>query len=208
MPAPLNRPWRTPRRPWLRPHAADGMRAAGGLAPPVLEIPYAWIATTLNRKPTTPITKAAITQKGGLTAKSSATLAQVRQYGAVEARATLDTASDADAGNLATMLTTYRAVPRPRQPTLTFHLLARTDAEALLLLGVTLAQRIRITGAPAGTPPGAVNFTVEGIAHRAAVDVRDLTWATAALIGATTTEPGPWFRIGSSALGGTDVMPF
>jgi hypothetical protein len=208
VPAPLNRPWRTPRRPRLRPHAAESVRAVGGLAPSVVEIPFSWIADSLTRKPTPAITKAAVTQQGGLTAHSSASAALVRQYGALEALVTLDTACDADPANLATMLTTYRAVPRPRQPTLTFNLFARTDAEALLLLGVTLAQRVRIVGAPTSTPPGAVNFVVEGIRHTAAVDQRLLVWSTAALIGATTTDPGPWFRIGSSALGGTDVMPF
>jgi hypothetical protein len=95
----------------------------------------------------------------------------------------LSTAVDADAQNLATMLTTYQAVPRPRQPTFELNLRARTDAECLVILGVGLAQRVRLTGAPAGTPPGAINFVIEGISHTLGLDDRVVTWATAALIG-------------------------
>jgi len=186
----------------------DATRAVGGLAPPVVSIPFSWISPGLVRKPTTAITKAQVTQNSGATSYAAATDAQIRQYGTNTAVTTLDTAVDADAQNLATFLVSYEAVPRPRQPTLVLNLLARTDAECLIILGVQLAQRVTITGAPAGTPPGALNFTVEGISHVLAVDQRTVTWATAALIGATTTAPGPWFRLGSSLLGGTDAVPF
>ncbi|MES2211026.1 MAG: hypothetical protein V4515_12740 [Chloroflexota bacterium] len=184
MPAPLYRP--SGRRSPLRRRAEGGaqaIRAVGGLPPPVLEIPFSWIATPLTRKPTTAITRAEVGQAGGATALAVASDARVRQFGTNTARVTLDSAVDADAGNLATFLTLTQSVPRPRQPTLTFNLLARTDVECLLILGVQLAQRIRITGAPAGTPPGAVNFTVEGIAHTLGVDNRTVTWSTAALVG-------------------------
>jgi len=183
-------------------------RPIGGLAPPVVSIPFSWISPNLTRKPTIAVTKAQITQNGGGTAYSSATSAQVLQYGVNTATVTLDSAVDADAQNLATFLTTFEAVPRPRQPTLTLNLLSRTDAECLIILAVQLAQRVVITGAPAGTPPGALNFTVEGISHVLAVNERGVTWATAALIGTTTTAPGVWFRQGSSSLGGTDIVPF
>ena len=178
------------------------------MPPAVVEIPYDWISSPLTRKPTTAITKAQITQRSGAVAFSSASDALVRQYGVNTATETLDTPVDADAANLATMLTTYQAVPRPRQPLLTLNLLARTDDECLTILAVGLARRVRITGAPAGTPPGASNFVVEGIRHVLAVDERTVTWSTAALIGTTTTEPGPWFRWGSSSYGGTHVKPF
>lgn len=174
----------------------------------MVSIPFSWISPGLTRKPTVAVTKAQITQANGPTYYSSATSAQVAQYGVNTASVTLDTPVDADAQNLATMLTTFQAVPRPRQPTLTFNLLARTDAECLIILGVQLAQRVVITGAPAGTPPGALNFTVEGISHVLAVDQRTVTWATSALIGTTTTAPGIWFRLGSSSLGGSDIVPF
>jgi len=173
-----------------------------------VDIPYSWIATPLTRKPTTAITKAAVTQNGGATAYASAATATVLQYGVNTAQVTLETDVDADPQNLATFLTTYQSTPRPRQPTLTFNLLARTDAECQTILAVTLAQRVRITGAPTGTPPGASNFTVEGIAHILAVDQRTVMWATAALIGTSATAPGPWFRWDTSSWDGPDVRPF
>lgn len=205
MPAPLYRPTERPRR---RPWGAIPIRPVGGLPLPPVEIPFDWIATPLTRKPTTAITKAQVGQSEGTTYYSAATAAQVRQYGTNTAQVTLDTAVDADAQNLAAMLTTFQAVPRPRQPMLTLNLLARTDTECLLILSVGLTRRVRITGAPSGTPPGALNFTVEGIRHVLAVERRTVTWSTAALIGTTTSAPGPWFRLGSSSLGGTDQIPF
>jgi hypothetical protein len=207
MPAPLYRPKveALRRRRWASSLARS---TGGGLAPPVVEIPFSWIAPPLTRKPTNAITVAAVTQAGASTAYSAAADALVRRFGAVATTVTLDTAVDADAQNLAHFLVTYQATPRPRQPTLTLNLYNRTDAECLLILGVDLAQRVRVIGAPVGTPPGALNFTVEGIRHTAAVDRRTVTWSTAAIIGTGTTTPGPWFRTGSSAYGGTDIVPF
>lgn len=208
MPGPTTPPGFSPPR-WPRlAGRRDAARPAGGLPQPVLTIPYTWISTPLTRRPTAAITSAAITQAGGATQYSTTSDALVRQFGDRQTQLTLDTAVDADALNLAQFLTTYQAVPRPRQPTLTFNLLARTDAECLVILGVDLASRVRVAGAPAGTPPGALNFVVEGISHTAAVDQRTVTWSTAALVGTGTTTPGPWFRTGSSAYGGTDIVPF
>lgn len=185
------------------------VQAIGGLPPPVVEIPFTWIASPLSRKPTTAITRAEVGLAGGSTAYSSASAAVTRQYGAnTQPAITLLSAIDADAQNLADMLTTYQGVPRPRQPTCTFSLLDRTEDECLLLLSVDLAQRIHIIGAPPGTPDGAVHFVVEGRSHVVSVGQRLLTWATAALIGVATTAPGPWFRWGSSAYNGPDLRPF
>lgn len=208
MPGPLYRPTGGPSLLHRRPWGALSASPTVGLPPVVLQIPYSWIATPETRQPTSAITKAQITQQDGATAYASASDALVRQYGANTARTTLDTAVDADAQNLASFLVAYEAVPRPRRPTLTFQLLNRTDAECLLLLGATLAQRAQIIQAPSGIPPGLLDFTIEGISHVGAVDNRSVTWATAALIGATTTAPGPWFRFGTSVGGSSDTVPF
>lgn len=172
-----------------------------------MEIPYEWIATPVRRRPTTAINSAAISQADGATAYST-DAASIARYGVGSASTTLDTAVDADTRNFAAHLTTYYDTPRPRQPVLAFHLLARTEAECLLLLSVGLARRVRIIHTPAGWPPGAANFVVEGIRHSIAVDGRIVAWATAAIVGVTTTEPGPWFRRDTSLRGGTDIRPF
>lgn len=179
-----------------------------GLPPPPVEIPFSWISYQLVRKPTTAITKTQISQAGGTATYSPASAALVRQYGVNTAQVTLDTACDADPQNFASMLATYQSTPRPRQPLLTFNLLNRTDAECLVILGVGLTRRVRITGAPTSQPPGALNFVVEGIRHVIAVEERTVTWSTAALVGTTATAPGSWFRLGSSSLGGGDLVPF
>jgi len=206
VPGPLYSPAERPRhRAW---GSTSTTGAIGGLPSPVLEIPYFWVSDPIVRKPTTAITKAQVSQAGGTNYNSSASAALVRQFGANSASVSLSNASDADQQNLATFLTTYQATPRPRQPLLTLNLFSRTEAESSLILAVGLAARIRIIGAPTATPPGALNFTVQGIRHSMGVEARTVTWATAALIGTTTTAPGPWFRLGSSVLGGSDLVPF
>jgi len=209
MPGPLYR------RPFERPGRTPGGGSAawtvtpkGGLPLPPVEIPFSWISDPIVRKPTTAITKAQVSQAGGTTSYSSASAALVRQFGANSAVVSLSNASDADQMNLAVFFTTYQATPRPRQPLLTLNLFSRTEAEADLILAVPLAARVRVTGAPAATPPGALNFTLQGIRHVMGVEVRTVTWSTAALIGTTTTAPGLWFRLGTSTLGGSDLVPF
>ena len=190
------------RRPWDLTSSP-----VGGLPLPVLEVPYEWLLAPLTRRPTTPINAASISQAGGATVYSTNT-ASVSTYGVSSATATLTTACDADPGNLATHLTTYYATPRPRQPVMVFNLVQRTDAEAQLLLGVGLLRRVRIIHIPTGWPPGAANFTVEGIHHSVTVEQRLLQWSTAAVVGTTTTDPGPWFRWDSSSWDGPDLRPF
>lgn len=179
-----------------------------GQAPDPVDIPYSWINPPLIRRPTTAQTKAQVSQTGGATARSSASAATVRQYGVNTFTANLDTAVDADPQNLAAFVTTYQSTPRPRQPTIVFNLLKRTDEECLLLLGVRLATRVRITDAPATWPPGAVTFVVEGIRHLAGVETRAVEWMTSAPIGSVAGVPGPWFRWDSSSWDGTDLRPF
>jgi hypothetical protein len=183
----------------------DASRPVGGLPLPVLEIPYEWVYT-LTRRPTTPVNTATVTQTGGVTAYSTRA-GGVTANGA-DFSVTLTTALDVDAQSLATHLTTYYGTARPRQPVLTFNLYDRTDAECLLLLNVGRFRRVRIIHAPAAWPPGAANFTVEGFQHVMAVDQRLLSWATAALVGVSASAPGPWFRVDSSTVGGSDVIPF
>lgn len=207
MPAPRRPGYGPPIRPRLagrRPFAPP----VGGRPLPPVDIPYTWINRPLTRRPTIAITKAQITQTGAATAYSSAPAATVRQYGVNNQPISLDTACDADPQNLADFLTTYQSTPRPRQPTISFNLLKRTDEECLRLLGVDLARRVRITDAPATWPAGAVTFVVEGIRHVLGVEERLVEWMTSAPIGSVAGVPGPWFRIDTSSLDGTDLRPF
>lgn len=150
-----------------------------------VEIPYTWISPRLTRRPTTAITKAQISQTGGATATASASSTTVSQYGINTATAQLDTAVDADPANLAAFLTTWESTPRPRQPIVRLILLKRTDDECLKVLNVAPGTRVRITGAPATWPAGAVTFVVEGIRHEITNDFRAVDWMTSAPVGTT-----------------------
>jgi len=180
-----------------------------GVAPDAVAIPYAWINRPIVRRPTTAETKAQVAQTGGVTGYASAASATVDQYGVNTFTATLDTAVSADPKNLASFVTTYESTPRPRQPSLSFHLTIRTDDECLKILSVALGTRVCITDAPATWPAGAVSFVVEGINHTVGIDVRLVEWMTSAPIGSVAGTPGPWFRWDESYWDGPDdVRPF
>lgn len=171
------------------------------------QIPYAWIATPLTRRPAPAVNAPVVSQTGGAVGYSTS-VASITRYGLGAPSIQLETACTADPANLATFLTTYQATPRPRQPVMQLNLIARSDAECLRILAVGFAQWVQITGAPTRWPPGATNFIVQGIRHVMATDQRIVEWQTTALIGTSPTAPGPWFRWDSSSWDGTDIRPF
>ena len=180
----------------------------GGVAPAPVQIEHCWIQSPLIRKPTVAITRAQISQSEGVTAYATADAATVRRFGDNAATATLYTACDADPFNLAEHLVEYQSTPRPRQPTMTFALHGLEVDEVQVILGVDLGQRVVVLNTPAGTPPGAKSFVVEGIRHSFGVAERWVTWQTSAPIGTVAGTPGPWFRWDSSSWDGTDLRPF
>jgi hypothetical protein len=175
----------------------------GRAAPPVL-IPYEWILTPMQRRPTNVINSAAISQFDAATAYSTDP-ASIARYGVGPASATLTTAVDADAANLAAHLTTYYNAPRPRQPVLAFDLIDREDEECHLILSVGLAQRAQVIHAPTTWPVGAANFLVEGIHHVMSVDQRIVEWSTAALIGTSPVVADSFTREISGGWGNADT---
>lgn len=177
-------------------------------APTPVDIPYDWIAWPLHRRPTDVINAANITSTLGAEVNRTDS-ASIRRYGQGRFDANLDTAVDIDPSNLAAFLMAFYDTPRPRQPTLVFNLAERTEAERWRILRVGLAQRARITSTPASWPPGAANFTVEGIAHVGAVDRRVVIWTTSAIVGVSATTPGPWWGWDASTWdSSTDQRPF
>lgn len=199
---PLNPPAFSPPA-WPRlGRAPDASVAVGGLAPAPVEIPICWLTQPVKLRLDTPFTTA---QVDDADVQNDAALAQ---FGDWPFTATLTTATAADSYNLAHWTVTYRAEPRMRSPRLSIDMLSRTDEEKLRLLGIERGQRILLTGVPAEFPEGAASLVVSGIGNEIGIAVRKIHFTTTAVIGVEPGTPGPWFRLGSSVLGGTDIVPF
>lgn len=182
-----------------------------GGPPAIVSIPYSWLSRPLRDRPDKPVTSASVSQFGGTSAYQVDADSQT-EYGENPFTATLHTACDADPANLAHWALAYRAtqpgvVPRARFSSLPVVLSKRAPAEIQLLLDVRIGQRIRITGAPATWPPGKTEQVVEGIRHSIGA-LRTMELITVPIIGTTAGAPGPWFKVGSSVLGGPDAVPF
>lgn len=182
--------------------------AVGGLAPPPTEIPLLWLSQPLPHRMDPPYNNAEVTQASGGAVGRRRDTASIAEFGDQPFTATLSTATAADAVALASYVINRRGDARVRSPRLTVNLLYRTDAERQLLLNVRRNRRIRITGVPPEFPEGADSLVVTGITHDIGVTTRLIHFATRAVIGTEPGVPGPWFRLGSSALGGTDIVPF
>jgi hypothetical protein len=172
-------------------------------------------------RPDQPINSAQITRVGQAAANNTSAASQTT-YGVFAASATLDTISPDDANNFGLWLVAYYANPLLRVPTVSLSLVYRTNPERATILGVEIGQRVTLgpgtvqdyaghtTGIaiPAGLPPAAQSWVVEGIHHTSSVLDRIVEWTTSPLLGVTPGVEGPWFRLDSSVLGGSDVVPF
>lgn len=205
------------------PFSAQVYRTAiGGLPPAVTVIPWTWFASDqLAIRVNQPINSMQVTGTSNILSVSNNATSQ-SAYGVFAASSTLDTDVVADAAVFATFITTFYANPVASAPTLTLDLVPRTDAERLLILGMEIGMRFTFgpgTGTdgmggtipipvPGGLPPAVLSMVIEGVAHSSSVNVRTVTWNTTGLIGTTQGSAGPWFRLDSSTLDGTDIVPF
>lgn len=177
--------------------------------PPPYLIPICWLTGDVTLRLDQPINTATVTQSGVGDAYAESA-ASVAEYGVWATSATLYDPIPEDAGNLASWTVNYFASPRMRAPSLTLDLLAggRTDAEIAMLLRIPRFSRIQLTGVPAEFPEGASTLIVRGVTHQRGIQVRRMTITTGPVVGAVLGTPGPWFRIDSSTIGGSDVVPF
>jgi hypothetical protein len=174
----------------------------GPLAP--VDVAYTWISGQVRIREDNPVNAAAVTRTDGATAYASTTTS-----GDVwEATVNLDTASGHDPANLAQWLVTYYTTRRVRLAQLVFVLNARTPTECWTLLEREVGDRVHIVDTPPSWPRGGTQLVVEGIAHATNGETRVVTWSTSPLVGVTPDVAGPWFRLGVSALGGTDSLAF
>lgn len=177
----------------------------GGLAPPdPIEIPWSWLAPILRFRQDKAVTYAAVTRTAGGTAVSSVDMDEQ-----IDFTATLDTANNVDAPNLAHFMTVYYDEPRTRLAQLRFILNNRTVTEIWTLLGADIGDRILLTDLPAtGWPAGADSVVIEGIFHSITSEERVVEWSTSPVIGETAGTVGPFFRVGVSLLDGSDLLPW
>jgi len=161
-----------------------------------------WIRIPLTFRTDSPINAAQISVAGGTSATSTNAASQT-EYGVYTSTATL-VSNTTDAANYASWLTTYYTGGRVRCPVLTIDLVQRPDADRAVVLARQIGDRITITQVPPGFPVEAQNLVIEGIHHTSGVLERLVVWTTSPMIGATNGASGPWFRLGSSALGGSD----
>lgn len=180
----------------------------GTAAPlPPVQIPICWLSMPVRLRMEQPVDQTTIDRPGGVPTYAI-DRASIAEYGVYPFDATLATATAADPANLASWVLTYRSQPQMSAPSLTIDLLYRTDSEKRLVLGVAIGRRIQLTGVPAEFPEGASSLIVTGIQHTVGVTVRRVTWTTDPVPGTDPGVPGPWFYLDSSALGGSDVVPF
>lgn len=175
-----------------------------GLSPPAaVQIPWSWLSGPVRFRQVKPFTHAAVTKASGGTAESSVSGEEQTDFEAV-----LDTANDVDAMNLAHFMTTYYDTARTRIASVALILNARTVTEIWTILGVGVGDRFTLTDPPASWPTGATSLVVEGVQHASDGDQRVVVWSTSPLIGETVGSVGPFFRVGTSVLGGTDLLPW
>jgi hypothetical protein len=173
-----------------------------------VQIPICWLSQPVTLRMDPPWTEAEVSVSSGGMPGRAADPAAVAEYGSNTFTATLTTAIAADATNLATWKVTHQAEPRVRSPQLTVNLMHRTDTERQLLLGIARNRRIQITGVPPEFPEGAASLVVAGISHELSLSARLIRITTRPVIGTTSGVPGPWFRLATSELGGSDLVPF
>ena len=176
---------------------------SGLSAPEPTHIPYAWLAPPLRFRQDKSVTYAAVSKASGGTA-----VATVPADEQIDFQATLDTGNDVDTTNLAHFMVTYYDEPRTRLAQVQLILNSRALDEIWTILGVGIGERILITDVPVGWPNGADNLVIEGIAAFDDGERRVVAWNTSPVIGEVTGSVGPFFRVGVSALGGIDKLPW
>lgn len=173
----------------------------------VSEIPWTWLSGPLRFRPDPPLNAAAVSTSGGATSYAT-DQDSIDKRGQRSFTHTTYSDNEKDAANLAAFIVAYYRNPRVRLAQSVLILNKRTPGEIRLILDLEVGDRIRITDTPVGWPEGGVELVIEGITHRAAVDMRTVSWSLAPVIGASPDVSGPWFRLGDSMLGGDDALPW
>lgn len=185
-----------------------------GTAVPVTEVPYSWLRDGVQAQRTL-TNAAAITQAGaGTTTYRDA--ASVLRYGEELYEATVDTVVDVDVEVLARFAVDYGKAPTMRLDQFAVDLDQLTEAQQHTLLAAVIGDRLHITGAPTYWPVSMTVLYLEGRSLTHDDQGRVLTMTASPVLGQAVDGAGhvldagqpTWFVLDTSALGGTDVLPY
>jgi hypothetical protein len=170
-------------------------------------VDLSWLTSPWQQRVQPPVNAARIT--GGNTATAvTRNNASADEYGEYEAQGTIETATDADARNLALWYTSQFAAPAMRAPMMTFDLTAKTNTVRHTILAREISDRFNVSGLPANAPEGLNSQFVEGITHRISTLRRVVEWNTSPMVGSLPGVPATWAQVGSSVVGSSTVIAY
>lgn len=166
-----------------------------------------WIAKPWQHRVQPPVNAARITGAGNATAVTRNDTS-VAEYGEYEVQGSIETATDADARNLALWYTSQYVDPRMRAPVMKFDLMAKSNTIRHTILGREISDRFNLSGLPANAPEGLNSQFIEGITHRISVLTRTVEWNTSPMVGSLPGVPATWAQVGTSVVGSSTVIPY
>lgn len=146
---------------------------------------------------------ARLTRRGGRE-QVSVDATSVAAYGEAETVVTdLLSTTDAQVKSLADWLVATRSNPLPRVPSIRIPLHRYSAADQATVLGLDLGHRVTVNRTPQGVGSQIdLDFLVEGVSH----DIGFNEWWVTLFVSPTPDEVQELFILGSSELGGTDVL--
>lgn len=121
----------------------------------------------------------------------------------------LNTACDADPGNLAAFTVREQGRPRHRAPTLAFELRSTTDAtRRALIVGAELSDRFALSGLPDNAPEGSNTFHIEGIKRTISWVGHRVEWNTGSVFGDVPGVVQPYPLVGQAVVAEETRIPF
>jgi hypothetical protein len=170
-------------------------------------VPYAWIGSPLNVSRDGRVNRAVVVQPNGTSAVSEDRTSMAR-YGQQLFAAQPADAVATNARALANTTRTLHTDPRSRLNQMVFSLDGLDEPDQLTLLTLAIGDRITITDPPSDWPPEVAVASIEGRTIEQSNGKRTLTLTAAPVLGVTPGTPGPWFVIGSSLIGGGDLVAY
>lgn len=172
-----------------------------------IEVPYTLIGSPFQTKRDLPINSATVQQAGnGAVGYAQDTTSIESAVGEQPFETSLECASKSAPAVLASFVVHQFVTPKTRPLELLFDVDNFAAADQLKLLSLAIGDRIQITNPPAGWPSSLAHLSIEG--RKMTAGSQNLLTLTGSPVLGSPGGSDTWFRLGTSALGGTDVLPF